>query len=838
MDITLPLNVATSRFTALPGGASPLRELFFKRGDSANITIPFYNGSEVLVQPELTDVVFVIKNDISGDPLALADTWTRDETTGAVTAELNLDTEELATFLGDSRQARLLAEFTYTDDGNVRSTRITNVTVENDLWKGTETTPLSLPSPEEWIEARAVLYDREQSLDPAAQLQARENLALGTAATVNTGTTEGTIPLLGAGGKFSADRLPAIALTHTRVVDDTAARLALSVADAAGKIVVEADTGESYGLVIDGDPANAGDWVQVGDRDVTISDVDGLQDTLDGFVSLGTLSFAGGALKVPQLDASGNFKTGPHTNGGGAFGAPGNLLIPDQQGIRWLRKDGSTSGAEMRMWQDHDIHGGELIIDSPFRFAMICPGPFQLGNNASGNRAFYLHMVSGAATSDKPLRWSPAVSFQTRTWNGGTPTEAKVAMQAEPLAGGGRRLMIFDDASVTDDTTSPGNMSNNAGKVTGTMIADFRPDGLWTPGTNPVAESITDAPTVQQNCSPRKNHQLASVTLAGSRTLVINGAANGMRGTLFVSQDSVGGRTLTLPVGSSTPIGFALSSDPLVTDQLEWVFSGNRFYFRIVESYPFLYDLDADAFFTRASIDDFAQKQALNDLVLGLKTNALYERMHAIYPLVGGTALAHTKNLISDTRHIEWFNSPTHNTNGVTGNGTNACGVAGFRFSDVADGLNSVFCYVYSRTESLAGEQTFLAAVDGSSNRIGIRGNGTNLIMDGINRNQIGTAVIGASSDYRGHMAAIRESSASQRIYLRGLPAIFSDAASVGAGATNMGILCRNASSGTRDQFSAANIAFVAFGQSLNGSQYATWRSLVDAYQSALGRAV
>jgi len=37
---------------------------------------------------------------------------------------------------------------------------------------------------------------------------ARDSLALGTAAILNTGTTEGTIPLLGAGGRLDKDRLP------------------------------------------------------------------------------------------------------------------------------------------------------------------------------------------------------------------------------------------------------------------------------------------------------------------------------------------------------------------------------------------------------------------------------------------------------------------------------------------------------------------------------------------------------------------------------------------------------------------------------------------------------
>ena len=42
---------------------------------------------------------------------------------------------------------------------------------------------------------------------------------LGTAASKNTGTTSGTIPILGAGGKLNTSVLPAIAISDTFVVD-------------------------------------------------------------------------------------------------------------------------------------------------------------------------------------------------------------------------------------------------------------------------------------------------------------------------------------------------------------------------------------------------------------------------------------------------------------------------------------------------------------------------------------------------------------------------------------------------------------------------------------------
>jgi hypothetical protein len=91
--------------------------------------------------------------------------------------------------------------------------------------------------------------------------------------TANIGTTEGLIPTLGAGGKLASSLLPSIALTETLSVANAAARLALTSTQAQGKIVIEADTGKSYGLVTAGNPATSGDWLQLGDKDIAAADI-------------------------------------------------------------------------------------------------------------------------------------------------------------------------------------------------------------------------------------------------------------------------------------------------------------------------------------------------------------------------------------------------------------------------------------------------------------------------------------------------------------------------------------------------------------------------------------
>lgn len=88
------------------------------------------------------------------------------------------------------------------------------------------------------------------------------------------------------------------------------------------------------------------------------------------------------------------------------------------------------------------------------------------------------------------------------------------------------------------------------------------------------------------------------------------------------------------------------------------------------------YDSDAQAFFTAAGITDTTQKNAVNQLVLDLKSYSLWNKMNAIYPFVGGTATTHKYNL-KDSRdlnaayRLSFAGGWTHSSNGVTPNGVN-----------------------------------------------------------------------------------------------------------------------------------------------------------------------
>jgi hypothetical protein len=83
------------------------------------------------------------------------------------------------------------------------------------------------------------------------------------------------------------------------------------------------------------------------------------------------------------------------------------------------------------------------------------------------------------------------------------------------------------------------------------------------------------------------------------------------------------------------------------------------------------YDSDATLFFNSAQITDTTAKRAINDLVVHLKTDSLWNKFLAIYPMVGGTASS-TKWNLKDPRDVDaafritWNGSPVFKATGVT----------------------------------------------------------------------------------------------------------------------------------------------------------------------------
>ena len=102
-------------------------------------------------------------------------------------------------------------------------------------------------------------------------------------------------------------------------------------------------------------------------------------------------------------------------------------------------------------------------------------------------------------------------------------------------------------------------------------------------------QALTDAATISWNPSNGLN---ASVTLGGNRTLNFTTTpAVGSYGTLVISQDATGGRTITLPstsnkvLGSASTTTVALSSAANAKDILNFYYDGSNCYWNVGQGY-------------------------------------------------------------------------------------------------------------------------------------------------------------------------------------------------------------------------------------------------------------
>lgn len=255
---------------------------------------------------------------------------------------------------------------------------------------------------------------------------------------------------------------------------------------------------------------------------------------------------------------------------------------------------------------------------------------------------------------------------------------------------------------------------------------------------------------------------------------------------------------------------------------------------------PLLSDADAIAFDAAipSSLTD-AQKIALNDLVLDLKAFSLWTGIHAIYPMLGGTADDHKFNLKDpqDTDgafRIVWTGGLTHSSNGVIGNGTTGYGDT--KYAPSADAtLDDVHYSFYSRTDE-----------DRSSNEIGgLSGSGYDLLQlrsGGTltwNLQSLGLNNTISNPDSLGMYEMTRRGNTDNELYKDGVSFDTSVDISDALMATPHTIfLLARGNSGTPQLFSSRQCAFASIGTKHTDTEAANFNTAVTDFQTALSRNV
>jgi hypothetical protein len=109
------------------------------------------------------------------------------------------------------------------------------------------------------------------AIEVLTSTQARSVMGLGSVATLNTGTTAGTIPLLDSNGFLDTAVIPSLAITSIQVVANQAARLALANVQQ-GDVAKQTDNGISY--ILASLPASTdANWISLGDTAIDGADI-------------------------------------------------------------------------------------------------------------------------------------------------------------------------------------------------------------------------------------------------------------------------------------------------------------------------------------------------------------------------------------------------------------------------------------------------------------------------------------------------------------------------------------------------------------------------------------
>ena len=251
-------------------------------------------------------------------------------------------------------------------------------------------------------------------------------------------------------------------------------------------------------------------------------------------------------------------------------------------------------------------------------------------------------------------------------------------------------------------------------------------------------------------------------------------------------------------------------------------------------------DADAQAFIVAAGITDTTQKNAINQLVIDLKGFSIWAKFNCLYPFVGGTATTHKWNLKNplDTDaafRLTFSGGITHDSNGITGNGSNSYCNTHLNPSTVLS-LNSSHVAYYSRSNIQNGSLVFdegLYIGSNSSYTLSFARNTSNVAWSAFWGDT--NLTTGSVTDSRGLFVGTRQDSTNSKLFfnnsLKGNNTV--------ANATtrpngNVYILTSNGLGG----FSSRNLAFYSRGEGLTDTDVANLTTAVATFETSLSRNV
>jgi hypothetical protein len=247
------------------------------------------------------------------------------------------------------------------------------------------------------------------------------------------------------------------------------------------------------------------------------------------------------------------------------------------------------------------------------------------------------------------------------------------------------------------------------------------------------------------------------------------------------------------------------------------------------------FDADAQAYFDRVTTAGgtltTTEKDAVNVLVLSLKTNSLWTLMKAIYPMVGSSAAACAQNLKSSSFTGTFSSGWSFSSTGATPNGINAYMNTGF-IETANSTLNNQHISVYLRT-NLDGLQCDIGCENSSTAQSNIYSNYGGNFYPRIHNVNSGT---GINYTTLGLFTANRVISTEVQGWKNNTKNVVSNNSS---SLTNVSfyIGCVNVNN-TQQNYSARQNAFASIGDGLTDTQLSDFYNTVQAFQTSLSRNV
>lgn len=249
----------------------------------------------------------------------------------------------------------------------------------------------------------------------------------------------------------------------------------------------------------------------------------------------------------------------------------------------------------------------------------------------------------------------------------------------------------------------------------------------------------------------------------------------------------------------------------------------------------YIYDLDAQNFVTTAAITVSNTQTAINDLVIGLKSDSLWTSMLAVYPFVGGVATSCKYNL-KDTATFElvFGGSWVFSDFGILPNGTDTYADTGFipATSWATSGNSSISAY--SRTNNSNAGLLWGTRTGNGNTRLEalLRSSGSTTIVHNSNSTQTPSPAPTTSAI---NFMSSRINTTDLIIAVNGVASSYVKAEVITS--TLPIYLSAQNNNGVAALFSNRELAFAHIGTGLTTGQCTSLYNRIQAFQTTLGRA-